>query len=333
MKRILIVDDDPTNVLIVKRVLSDQGYSISEATNGEEALHLHTSLPFDMIITDWMMPVMDGLTLIPLVRLRRLGDPIIILITSLIIEGAKERAIMCGADIYLPKPLIPQIVRKTVEDGFRRKDSNFAPVKTHSFDIFQPKVSFSAVGIASSTGGPAALVELFKNISIDERFSCFIVQHGPAWMIETFAKSLANLTHQEIILPSHLEEVRPGKIYLAPGDVHVTIDPDNLKFKFNDDHPENFVKPSADPLFASIAAAFGIKSIGVLLTGMGCDGVAGALKIKASGGMVIAQDPVEAIVPAMPLSILELGLGVKSFKLKAMDRQIQKRLNEINLIA
>lgn len=333
MKRILVVDDDPANILILKTVLHEDGYIISEASNGQEALNLHAATPFDMIITDWMMPVMDGLVLTSTVRLRRLGNPIIILVTSLTLEGARERAIMCGADIYLPKPLIPSIVRKTVSDGFKRKETGLVSLKLPEIDVLRTPVGYSAVGVVASTGGPAVLVEFFKNITLDNRLSYFVVQHGPAWMIETFAKSLSILTQKDIILPKNLEPVFPGKIYLAPGDIHMTVDAGNLHIRLNDTPPENYVKPSADPLFVSIASAFGIKSIGVVLTGMGCDGAAGAVRIKSAGGMVMVQDPVEAVVPAMPLSVLEIEMGVKSYKIKAMDRQINSRLNEVSQIA
>lgn len=333
MKRILVVDDDPANLLILKTVLRQDENIISEANNGQEALNLHAAAPFDMIITDWMMPVMDGLVLTSTIRLRRLGNPIIILITSLTIEGAKERAIMCGADIYLPKPLIPEIVRKTVHDAFRRKETGLISVKLPEIDLLRTPVSFSAVGIAASTGGPATLVEFFKNIIFDNNISFFVVQHGPAWMIETFAKSLAILSQKEIILPNNFEPVLPGKIYLAPGDSHMTVDSANLHIRLTDTPPENFVKPSADPLFSSLATAFGLKAIGIIMTGMGSDGVAGAVKIKSAGGLVIAQDPDEAVVPSMPLSVLDIHIGIKSCKIKEMNRQIKDRLKEVSQIA
>lgn len=332
MKRILVVDDDPANILILKTVLHDEGYLISEASNGQEALNLHAAAPFDMIITDWMMPVMDGLLLTSTVRLRRLGNPIIILITSLTLEGAKERAIMCGADIYLPKPLIPNIIRKTVTDGFRRQETGLVSIKMPEIEVLRTPVAYSAIGVVASTGGPATLVEFFKNITIDNKSTCFVIQHGPAWMIETFAKSLSVLAQKEIIIPRNLEPVLPGKIYLAPGDYHMTVDSGNMHIRLNDTPPENFVKPSADPLFTTLSAAFGIKTIGVILTGMGCDGVVGAMRIKSAGGMVIAQDPDEAVVPSMPLSVLDTQTGVRSFKLKEMNQQIQTRLSEVDQI-
>ncbi|GAB1351030.1 chemotaxis response regulator protein-glutamate methylesterase [Ignavibacteriales bacterium] len=333
MKRILVVDDEETNILIIKTVLAVQGYQISSAVNGEEALRLHRDDPFDMIITDWMMPVMNGLILTSTIRLQRIGNPIIILITSLMIEGAKDRAIMCGADIYLPKPLVPDVIRNAVSNGFRRQETGHIKIKIPEISAIRPSVPFSAVGIVASTGGPAVIVEFMKTLTPDSKASYFIVQHGPGWMIETFAKSLSNLTKIDIVIPDDHQPVKPGMIYLASGDYHLTIESNNLVFRLEDSPLVNFVRPSADPLFYSIANTFGIKSIGVVLTGMGCDGAAGAVKIKSVGGQVFVQDPAEAVVPSMPQAALDMGMGIRSYKVGEINEQIRVRLKEISSIA
>ena len=333
MKRILVVDDEESNILILKTVLAGGDYQIFDASNGEEALRLHQAEPFDMIITDWMMPVMDGIILASTIRLHRIGSPVIILITSLAIEGARERAMMCGADIYLQKPLVPDVVRNMVSNGFKRQDSGNVKIKIPEATAIRQSVPFSAVGIAASTGGPAVLVEFMKTLTLDSRLSYFIVQHGPDWMIETFAKSLANLTKHEIILPDERQPVEAGKIYLAPGDFHLTIESNSLTFRLEDTSLINFVRPSADPLFYSIANTFGIKSMGVVLTGMGCDGSAGAAKIKSVGGQVFVQDPAEAVVPSMPQATLDLEAGIRSYKVSEINDQIRNRLRQISSIA
>ncbi len=333
MKRILVVDDEESNILILKTVLADGGYQISKASNGEEALRLHQAEPFDMIITDWMMPVMDGIILTSTIRLHRIGSPIIILITSLAIEGARERAMMCGADFYLQKPMVPDVVRNMVSNGFKRQESGNVKIRIPEATAIRQSVPFSAVGIAASTGGPAVLVEFMKTLTLDSRLSYFIVQHGPDWMIETFAKSLANLTKHEIVLPDERQPVMPGKIYLAPGDYHLTIESNSLTFRLEDTSLINFVRPSADPLFYSIANSFGIKSMGVILSGMGCDGSAGAAKIKSVGGQVFVQDPAEAVVPSMPQATLDLEAGIRSYKVSEINDRIRNRLRQISSIA
>jgi two-component system chemotaxis response regulator CheB len=99
-------------------------------------------------------------------------------------------------------------------------------------------------------------------------------------------------------------KVEPRKVYLAPGERHMIIEPDSLKIRLDDSPPENYIKPAADPLFRSVARTFGKNSIAVVLTGMGYDGAEGAKHITAAQGLVIAQDPDEAIVDAMPTAVI-----------------------------
>ncbi len=334
MKRILIVDDDRSNILIIKTVLSGEGYELFEATDGEEALNMHRATPFDMVITDWMMPIMDGITLSTRLRIERLGTPVIILITSLSIEGAKERAMMSGADIFIQKPLIPQIVKKAVRDGFQRQEHGKVKVSIPvEFSAAGYSLPFAAVGIAAGTGGPATIVELLRTLTIDSRAAFIIVQHGPDWMIETFAQNIGNLIPGGVTIPTHNMKIAPGRVYLAPGDEHLRIDGQTRVFKLDDSPHLNFVRPSADVLFTSVAEVFGIKSIGVVLTGMGCDGSEGALRIRSVGGIAIAQDPDEASVPSMPQSLLELEPAISCCRTEEVSDRIGKRLSELSLIA
>ncbi len=334
MKRILIVDDDRSNILIAKTVLSGEGYELFEAENGEEALRMHRMSPFDMVITDWMMPVMDGITLSTRIRVEKIGTPVIILITSLSIEGAKERAMMCGADIFIQKPLIPQAVKKTVADGFRRQDQGRVKVTIPAeFSSAGYSLPFAAVGIAAGTGGPGAIVELLKTLSFDHRAVCVIVQHGPDWMIDTFAQSISNLIPGGVTIPTDGMRVSPGRVYLAPGDQHLWVDGRNRVFRLEDSPHVNFVRPSADILFRSMAEVFGIKAIGIVLTGMGCDGSEGALRIRLTGGIAIAQDPDEAAVPSMPKGLIEVDPAINGLKIREIGSKVERRLRELSPIA
>ncbi|GJQ33000.1 MAG: chemotaxis response regulator protein-glutamate methylesterase [Ignavibacteriaceae bacterium] len=334
MKRILIVDDDRSNILIIKTVLAGEGYEFAEAEDGEEALNMHRAAPFDMVITDWMMPVMDGVTLTTRLRVERLGTPVIILITSLGIEGAKERAMMCGADIFIQKPLIPQAVKKAVRDGFQRQEQGRLKITLPpGLSATGNPLPFAAVGIAAGTGGPAAIVELLRNLTIDQRAVYLIVQHGPDWMIETFAQNIAGIIPGGITIPTDNMRISPGRVYLAPGDEHMMIDGKNRVFRLDDSPHINFVRPSADVTFTSMAEVFGIKAIGVVLTGMGCDGSEGATRIRSAGGIAIAQDPDEAPVPSMPQSLIEIDPVIKSCRINEIGDKVERRLRELSPIA
>ena len=101
---------------------------------------------------------------------------------------------------------------------------------------------------------------------------------------------------------------KAGEIYVAPGDRHLTITPNRLKRRLVDDPPENYVRPSADPLLRSAARAFGRYCIAAVMTGLGRDGASGASHVAKAGGIVIAQDPATAVAPSMPRTIIEMGI-------------------------
>jgi len=102
--------------------------------------------------------------------------------------------------------------------------------------------------------------------------------------------------------------VRARTVHIAPGDRHLVVTPE-LRVELSDDPPVNFVRPAADPLFRSVAHAFGRYAIGVVLTGMGRDGSRGAAAIASAGGVVIAQDPRSALARTMPATVVELGVA------------------------
>ena len=104
-------------------------------------------------------------------------------------------------------------------------------------------------------------------------------------------------------------KIAPGTVYLAPGDVHMVVNPDTLEIALVDDPPENYCRPAADPLFRSIATAFGKRCVAAVFTGMGRDGSIGAGYIAAAGGVVLAQDPKTATIGSMPQSVIDLRLA------------------------
>jgi two-component system chemotaxis response regulator CheB len=102
-------------------------------------------------------------------------------------------------------------------------------------------------------------------------------------------------------------QTRAGEVYLAPGDRHMLVVPGSLQLHLTMEPPENYMRPAADPLFRSVAAAFGQYSVAAVLTGMGRDGSLGAATIAAVGGKVVAQDPRTAVAPSMPQTVINIG--------------------------
>ncbi len=120
--------------------------------------------------------------------------------------------------------------------------------------------------------------------------------------------------------------INEGFAYLAPGEFHMVVDPQTMTIKILDTPPENFVKPSADPLFRSVAKTFRNNSIGVILTGMGKDGTIGSGYIKAAGGKIIAENPDTAILFAMPKSVIDLNIAETILDAHKIAAEINARL-------
>lgn len=322
-KRILIVEDDKGNALLLKRLLSRGSYHIRITSNGKEAKEILEKEVFDAVLTDWMMPIMDGIELIKYIRNNIKPSPFIVMITALVSESAREYSLECGADDFITKPIDFNKVLELVEEGLNRV-SQKTIIELPTKRIATPKKlpPFPAIAIASSTGGPSTLIELFKNFDPMTKASIFIVQHGPAWMLETFTDRLAKEGKFKVFLGADNLIPEMGKVYLAPGDKHMVIDEDTFRIKLDDGPKENFVKPAADPLFRSVAKVFGRYSVAVVLTGLGSDGANGLLSISQVKGSVLIQDPTTAIAPSMPTAAVGTKVQSKIMNVKDIGKAL-----------
>lgn len=325
LKQILVVEDELTNSILLKRILTRAGYSVVVAHNGMEALKHLERERFDAVLTDWMMPQIDGIELIRRMREKLKPLPLIIMITALVSEGARAYALESGADDYIAKPIDVEELLTRLKDGLDRHQQS-APDKvssviTRDLDVKPPHV---AVAIATSTGGPPTLIELFKRMPEKINAAFYIVQHGPSWMLETFSQRLQRETAFQVSLAVDGMTSEVDHIYIAPGDKHIRIDPKTYKITLDDGPKENFVRPAADPLFRSVAEAFGKYSIGVILTGLGRDGAQGASQIAAVKGVVLVQDPETAVAPSMPTTIIQSGINCKVLPLENLSKEISE---------
>lgn len=331
LKQILVVEDELTNSILLKRILTKAGYSVVVANNGMEALkHLERD-KFDAVLTDWMMPQIDGIELIRRMRANVKPLPFIMMITALVSEGARAYALESGADDYIAKPIDVDELLTRLKDGLARHEQSTQDIKvipvTREVDVLPP---FVAIAIATSTGGPPTLIELFKKMPEKVNAPFFIVQHGPSWMLETFSQRLQRETAFNVTLAYDGLTPEMDNIYIAPGDKHMRIDPKTYKITLDDGPKENFVRPAADPLFRSIAEAFGKYSIAVILTGLGKDGTQGAAHIASVKGTVLVQQPDTAIAPSMPTAVIQSGLTCKVLPVSAMGKEISEIVFPLN---
>jgi len=166
------------------------------------------------------------------------------------------------------------------------------------------------VAVASSTGGPQALAAFLGALGVPE-VPVVCVQHMPESFLPLLASRLAEQLAMDVDLATDGEELGPGSVRIAPGGRHVEVVRDaagRLRVRASDAGPENSCRPSADVLFRSVAR-LGVRSLAVVLTGMGQDGASGAAEIARSGGIVLAQDAASSVVWGMPGAVAALGIA------------------------
>jgi two-component system chemotaxis response regulator CheB len=309
--RILIAEDDDTTALLLARVLSRAGHELVRAKDGLEALNqVRGGGAFDAIVTDWMMPHMDGVQFIQAMRRDLKIVPPIVVVTAIASNEAREQTLEAGADEYLAKPVQPQELLHCLESVVaRHKQTWSAPPTVEPNSAKSPvglKLSAPLVVLTAGTGGPVALQKIFRSLRQGHRASFLIVQQGPTWMLETFAHRLQTRTPLPVALARDGEQLAAGRVRIAPGDVHCVLDERKTRLRLVDTAPANFLRPSADVLFRS-AARFGEQCIGVILSGMGCDGAMGAELMRMMGARILVQDPASAEVASMPQTAVDHG--------------------------
>ncbi|NQU60035.1 MAG: chemotaxis-specific protein-glutamate methyltransferase CheB [Rhodospirillales bacterium] len=196
-------------------------------------------------------------------------------------------------------------------------------IKLRRESMFSPDV----LVIASSTGGPNALTEVFKGLEASITVPIFIAQHMPPAFTASLAKTISTKSGRPGAEGEDGEIVQNGRFYIAPGDKHMVVekDGDDVRIRINQDPPENYCRPSADPLFRSIAEIYGAKTLATVLTGMGNDGEKGAKLITEAGGTVIAQDEETCVVWGMPRAVAVAGLCSAVLPLGQIPGYLNKR--------
>lgn len=185
------------------------------------------------------------------------------------------------------------------------------------------------LAIGSSTGGPQALMTLMAAIADSvAKVPVLVVQHMPA----TFTAILADHVGRASGLPAAEAtdgaRLEPGHVYIAPGDWHMRVVRESgaARIALDREPQENFCRPSVDPMFRSVAKAYGDRALALVLTGMGQDGLQGARDLVGAGGTLIAQDEATSIVWGMPGAVATAGLCSAVVPLHDMKRAVEKSL-------
>jgi two-component system chemotaxis response regulator CheB len=225
-----------------------------------------------------------------------------------------------------PKARVSTSLKKSASQPVNKASTNTNISSSKNSKI--PSVTKSlhhvdVVIIGTSTGGPAALQTIFKNIPAEFKKPIIIVQHMPGTFTKAFAERLNRLSPLTVREAAQGDKLEPGHVYVAPGGMQLMIDKRNggsIHIHESDDRIS--YRPSVDIALASAAKHFGRKALAVVLTGMGSDGKEGAKLLKQAGGTVWAQDEASCVIFGMPMAIIKAGLAAKILPLNDIGPHI-----------
>ncbi len=183
------------------------------------------------------------------------------------------------------------------------------------------------LAIGASTGGPRALITLVAGLKLPVPAFMFLVQHIHPGFTRILSRRLGHVSPVPILEAVDKGVIQPGQLYLAPGGRHLVVERLGemvYRTRLTDDPPRQGVRPSVDTLFGSVAEAFGPRAVGVVLTGMGRDGLAGARAIKDRGGVVLAESDETCVVYGMPRVLAEAALADRMVPIDEMAAAIQQ---------
>ncbi|NLG33447.1 MAG: chemotaxis response regulator protein-glutamate methylesterase [Syntrophomonadaceae bacterium] len=325
--KVLVIDDSAFMRRVIVSILEKDPeiQVIGYARNGVEGLAKIEKLKPDVVTLDIEMPEMDGLE--TLKRIMSTNPLPVVMLSAHTTEGAflTIRALELGALDFVGKPegkngiemLSEELPRKikvaTIAKINRYVESTRWPSKTVPKEqlVSRPSSPIEVVGIAASTGGPTALQKVLVSVPPGIMAGFVVVQHMPRGFTGPFANRLNELCRLEVKEACQNDEVRPGRVLIAPAGYQVEFNRTGTIVTINiteDQGKKSLYKPSADIMFRSLAKAYGNRSLAVILTGMGNDGTEGLKEIKAARSLVLAQDKSSCIVFGMPKSAIEAGV-------------------------
>jgi len=336
--QVLVVDDSTFMRKSLSTMLtSDARIAVAGlARNGEEAIQQVKSLKPDVVTMDVEMPGMNGIEAVK--RIMAEFPVPIIMVSSLTTEGATDtlKALEYGAVDYIPKQLdgvatniveiqhelITKILGASQATGklsVRRATAPMAPIakpagnalSAHSVSVTRGN---RIVAIGCSTGGPQALMEVLPMLPADFPAGIVIVQHMPKAFTKPFAERMNQICPLTVKEAADGEEIAAGKVLIAPGGVQLRVKKKSITTNvvaLSPNYEKHLHAPAADVMLQSVAELYGERGIGVILTGMGHDGLEGMKAVKASKGRTIVQDEKTCIVYGMPKAVVDAGCADK----------------------
>lgn len=334
------------------------------ALDGVDCLESVKRLSPDVLVLDLEMPRLNGLEVLRRLQVESPGLPVI-MCSAHTERGARStlEALACGAADYVTKPaeqrdfasamlslsqqLLPRIA--ALAKGAKRKEENVvarsgpgnAPKTPAGATLSKTSAPIELVVIGLSTGGPSALEQLLPRLPADFPVPVLIVQHMPKLFTGALAERLDKCCSLRVKEAYENAMIRPGTIWLAPGDAHMEVGPGNglsdrqdgglagrsSRVRLHQREPLNHCRPAVDYLFFSAARMYGASALALVMTGMGADGLDGARAVHERGGVVLAQDEASSAVWGMPAKVTEAGIASATLPLAEIAGALKQRVD------
>jgi two-component system chemotaxis response regulator CheB len=328
--RLLIADDSPLYRLRLSQIFaaSDSLQIVGLAANGSEAIALTKERRPDVLVLDLEMPELDGFSVLRW-AMKNMELPIVVC-SGLGERESVFRALETGAVDFITKPELRHAIRSEdfaehlrqrveaaaeahARSSFARDEEQQSHLLAARFAQARAKSARAClVGIVGSAGSPAAVGLLLSRLSRDFSVPIVIALHMPQGFTRSFAERLSRTTHFNASEAHDGERIQDSHVYIAPGGYHTTLTghaDDGFFFQIQPSSENDFYAPSANQLLGSLAQTCGEKSLGIILTGMGDDGLRGARAVRERGGSIIVESRDSALIWGMPRAVSEAGLA------------------------
>ena len=354
--RVMVVDDSALIREIICDLLTETpGIEVAgTAFDGNDALAKLDDIQPDVITLDIQMPNLDGIETLDAILKRR---PIPVIMVSALTQLAADATLQAldrGALDYLAKPDGPANRLQSLRDDLVRKIQSAAGTdvarvlrireerrvrvearkktqqETKNTAVDTNWLADTCIALGISTGGPPALTGLFESLH-EPMPPIVVVQHMPAQFTSQFAKRLDSLSELSIKEAETGDVLRPNHVLIAPGGKHLHLVKrgSQVKVRIADGEPVSGHKPSVDVMMKDAAGIYGKKCMGVIMTGMGLDGVDGCRQIRAEGAYVLGQDQETSDVYGMNRAAFVDGHVDRQFALQDAPKVLRAQVKRL----
>ena len=338
--RLMIVDDSTVARAVLSRMVAATAEFevVALAGTAGEALDALKTVEVDIVLLDVEMPGGSGLDALPEIIRAGKGAQVLI-VSSMAEEGAEVtvRALAEGAADTLPKPgtgffagrfseVLAERIRKI--GRAKRQQDRAAPAADEAIRLRDmPDAPLGCVALGASTGGLHALVEFLRALPPKIGAPILVTQHLPAIFMPYFARQLETASGRSACLAEDGRRLADEIVHVAPGDAHLCVESKNgtVRVRLDRKCAPSGCLPSVDPMLNSVADAYREAGVGVMLSGMGRDGLIGSHRLIDQGGAMLAQDQHSAAIWGMPRGVAEAGLASAVLPPRELARRIGQR--------